>query len=842
MAKALIVEIFGNAKQFTSELDRAAGKTRRFSAAAGVAGTAIVGGLAYGLEKSVVAASHFQSSMELIHTQAGVSQKSVDALGHSVLGLAGSVGTAPDELSAGLYHLASQGLRGKQAMDALRIASEGAKVGQANLEDVTNALGGVIVSGIKGAGDYSHAMGVLNATVGAGDMRMQDLADAMGTGLPAAAATAHIAITQIAGALATFGDNNIRGAKAGTLLISTMRVLGHQSNAGAAALKDLGVNSDVLQKKLAHGGLTTAIEYLKTQIDASGKSSQETSSMLSEAFGGKQSTGIKVLIQELDRLKGKVKDVGQGGQRFGSDWQAYSKTSAAATDRLKASLQAIEISLGSALLPDVADVTAKIAVFTDFLAKHTTIAKIAVGVIGTLGFTLLAVAAATKIAAASTALWSVATKAAAVVSKAFTAAQWLLNAALDANPIGIVVLALAALGVALVEAWKHSETFRRIVTDTWNGIKSAVQTVVNWFTRIVPAAFQTVLGWVQNHWPVIATLISGPFAPLVALATNAFGIRSKLEGAFDAMKTKASNIIGDIVGFFTSLPGKIGSAIASGASQLYHSFTELFSKLPGWAKDVLGIHSPSTVFKEIGQHIVSGLIHGMLGKAGDLRKAAEKILGHAVNWVTGKVKGVGSAVLGGIKDVGGAISGVFGGGGSGPLSANQALGKQMAAAMGWTGGQFADLLSLWNRESGWNNFARNPSSGAYGIPQALPPTKLPFAGQAAGGSHAGPQIAWGLNYIAGRYGSPSAALAHEDVMGWYGKGGIFTKPSIIGVGEAGPEAVVPLSRGGLLGGGAPVVNVTVNGWVGSDQDLARKLRDSLVKLGRHEPNIFGGFA
>lgn len=90
------------------------------------------------------------------------------------------------------------------------------------------------------------------------------------------------------------------------------------------------------------------------------------------------------------------------------------------------------------------------------------------------------------------------------------------------------------------------------------------------------------------------------------------------------------------------------------------------------------------------------------------------------------------------------------------------MGQTMAAAMGWTGVQWTSLEELWTRESGWNPRARNPSSGAYGIPQAWPHTKMPKAAwpeSAGGSSDARTQIEWGLNYIKGRYGTPQMALA-----------------------------------------------------------------------------------
>ena len=80
-----------------------------------------------------------------------------------------------------------------------------------------------------------------------------------------------------------------------------------------------------------------------------------------------------------------------------------------------------------------------------------------------------------------------------------------------------------------------------------------------------------------------------------------------------------------------------------------------------------------------------------------------------------------------------------------------------AAQRGWTGSQFNDLVTLWNKESSWLWYAENKDSGAYGIPQSLPGYQMADYG-ANWRDDAAVQIDWGLNYIAKRYGSPSAAM------------------------------------------------------------------------------------
>ena len=96
----------------------------------------------------------------------------------------------------------------------------------------------------------------------------------------------------------------------------------------------------------------------------------------------------------------------------------------------------------------------------------------------------------------------------------------------------------------------------------------------------------------------------------------------------------------------------------------------------------------------------------------------------------------------------------------------RSLAKPLVAAQGWSDSEYQCLVLLWNRESQWNPYAENASSGAYGIPQALPGSKMASAG-ADWRTNPITQINWGIGYIKGRYGTPCSAWAHSNTVGWY---------------------------------------------------------------------------
>lgn len=203
---------------------------------------------------------------------------------------------------------------------------------------------------------------------------------------------------------------------------------------------------------------------------------------------------------------------------------------------------------------------------------------------------------------------------AAFATGGWTTAFWALNAALAANPIGLIVLALAALVGAFVLAWKNSETFRDIVTGAWDAIKTAVGATIGWIT-----------GAISDAW--------------------------------DWLSHATSDTFNAVVDFFTGLPGRISDAIKSGASSL--------ASAAGWIKDQLvnGVQAFAGLFIGVGSWIVSRVVDGIKTVAGFLADAAGWIKNRLVDGLHAVADGLvslGSWVLGrvvdGIKIVSDALS------------------------------------------------------------------------------------------------------------------------------------------------------------------------------------------
>jgi len=266
-----------------------------------------------------------------------------------------------------------------------------------------------------------------------------------------------------------------------------------------------------------------------------------------------------------------------------------------------------------------------------------------------------------------------------------------------------------------------------------------------------------------------------------------------------------------ILKWFSRLPGQVLHALYGLGHSLFafarSAFTEFLNGLKSVAGSILSW--AGTFIKSLPGRFMSLLGMSPPHPGSAFYDLGAQMMHHMEAGMRSRAQGLGiGAILGGMG---------MGAAGAGAAQA-QAIAARMLAAFGWGAGQMGSLIPLWNRESGWNRFARNPTSGAYGIPQALPPTKMPFAAQAGGGSNAAAQIAWGLSYIKGRYGSPAGAWAHEMRFGWYDRGGWLPPGLSLALNQTGrPERV----------GGGDTINVYVTVGHGANP---RQAAQEIVKI------------
>jgi phage-related protein len=233
---------------------------------------------------------------------------------------------------------------------------------------------------------------------------------------------------------------------------------------------------------------------------------------------------------------------------------ARTADSAANQQRIAAAETAnLTAELGQALLPAYQAIQGILINVIGLLSEHTGAVKVLVGAVAVLSAGILAANAAIK---AYQAL-QVAVK---VATAAWSAVQWLLNAALSANPIGLVIVAVAALTAGIILAYKNSETFRRIVTAAFDAVKVAAAAVARAFDSLVDAA-RVAFDWIKSHWTLIAPLF-GPIGIAIALVVTHFDqLKAAAVATFDAIKSAIASIAGvidSVIGAVERLIGALG--------------------------------------------------------------------------------------------------------------------------------------------------------------------------------------------------------------------------------------------------------------------------------------------
>jgi len=381
------------------------------------------------------------------------------------------------------------------------------------------------------------------------------------------------------------------------------------------------------------------------------------------------------------------------------------------------------------------------------------------------------------------------------------------------------------------------EGIKNIFSGVWDQIKNYLRTALKLIKVLIDSAWDAVKDLTKKAWDGIKDLFGRAWDGIKDLTGRAWDwlkdkirdgisnwrellrdgwekIKDIFRDAWDRLKEMHGQAVQWVIDKIRSIPDRLANLpeklLRLGGQligRLKAGVVDKMNDIRDWVKskivdpiinavkDFFGISSPSKVMRGLGGHLIDGLIDGMSpSNWGDI---AKKIFGGMPAAMSAMVK------KGLVPLAMGLDTALYG-----DTLSNQQIGRRLLNSMGW-GAYWPQFNALVMGESGWNNYAQNPTSSAYGIGQFLDSTWATVG--YAKTSDAGLQIAAMLKYIAQSYGNPANAYSAwlSRSPHWYGQGlhgAVFDRPTLIGVGDGmRPELVDVTPIGGRRGADDEVV-------------------------------------
>lgn len=392
-------------------------------------------------------------------------------------------------------------------------AETSGKKSQAGWKSVAKWAGGAAIF-------YGVTRYVKGAVAATGDLAKSTIGLTRQTGLDTQTASEWVSLTRERGISAKQLTTSF------TALNKQIVKAGQGSKTSSKLLAQMGVPMDVIAK----GDTASALGYV---ADAMSKMTDPAmrSAYAQTLFGRSGQALLPILMQGRQGVADLLAEQKSYGNYLTDKSIKQSQDVIKQQREMEQALSGVKVQLGQALLPVLVTFGKVLVSIARFLRPITSNATALTIVIGAVTAAVIGLKTAIvvlehweAIAKVATALW--------------TAAQWLLNVALDANPIGAVVIAITALVAAVYLAYKHVGAFRNAVQFVWK--------------------------WIKANWPLLAAILIGPFAILALEAYKHFDTLKKIAvEAFNAIKRVGLAAVHAIEHAFLDLPGKIGGALKS---------------------------------------------------------------------------------------------------------------------------------------------------------------------------------------------------------------------------------------------------------------------------------------
>ncbi len=523
---------------------------------------------------AVKAAGDFQGGLTTLVTGAGELESNIGMVGQGLLKMSVDTGASTQQLISGMFMVESAGFHGAAGLDVMRIAAEGAKVGNADLGTVANTLTTILHDYHLGASSAADAMNALTVTVQSGKTHLQDLAFSMGNVLPLAAALG-VSFPQVAGAIAEMTNSGMTAQRASMNLANALRNLGAPSSGAQKTMKEVGITAQQLKDTLSNQGLAAALQLIETHVSSTFPAGSVASvTALKSLMGGAAGYNVMLMLggRNMADYEGNIARI-SGAMTAGKGavlgWAAIQGDFNFKIEQAHAALNVMMITVGQALLPVMTQSLSRllplITGFTQWAVTSGALAVVARGlgavigllVNGLVGF-LMAISG--------------------VVSAISTVVSWLVKASPAAVALELAIVAVTGAMIAY-KAVEMYQSLMMLIGDIPTLIGVLGLEAAGWWANAV-AAGAAAIAFLAAEWPIlligaaIALLIVG----IILLVTHWGQVVSFLQAVWSAFTAWFMSALSAVGSFFVG----VWTAVASFFVGVWNSIVSFFQS--AWAR------------------------------------------------------------------------------------------------------------------------------------------------------------------------------------------------------------------------------------------------------------------
>lgn len=539
--------------------------------------------------ESIKAATSYQTLTMRLVTSAGESASKLAMVRQGILNISTATGSSANELATSMYTVESAGYHGSAGLDVLKAATEGAKDEGAEFSTVANGVTDALKDFHEPASQSANITSQLVKAVSYGKTTFEQFSRALSNVLPLAGAM-HLKLSDVSGVLAEMTSHGVTAQRASQNIANAMRSLENPTKVMEGEFSRVGISADDVQKHLSTQGLGGTMQWLSGLAkDNASRLGQTYPAALAKLMG--TSAGLSVALmttgENAKDTQGAIKGIAGASADAHGNVEGFSKiqqTLAFKLDQAKNAIHNTGIAIGTMLLPAVTKlmgiVNKIIMPIAQWIEKHQKLTGLIFASVGA----MLAAAGAIKL-----------------VSIAMT----LFNAVLDANPIGLVIIAVAGLVAIFMYCWDHFKGFRDFWKAAWSDIKNWAEDAWHFIEKCfdgIVGAGKSVLSWLKDNWHLLLAILTGPIGIAVYLIMHYW---NQISGAFKDAYHAVVGTAESLVGFVAKLPGRILGALGNLGGMLFNAGANIIRGLINGIGSMIGAvgNAISGVVNEVKAHL-----------------------------------------------------------------------------------------------------------------------------------------------------------------------------------------------------------------------------------------------